>query len=48
MTVTGFLNTSAAVLRYAQEAGGGPRRRLHRFVARVGRSTSMTGRDRRS
>ena len=33
MTVAGFLNASAAVLRYAQEAGGSPRRRLQRFVS---------------
>ena len=32
-TVAGFLNASAAVLRYAQEAGGSPRRRLQRFVS---------------
>ena len=33
MTVAGFLNASAAVLRFAQEAGGSPRRRLQRFVS---------------
>ena len=33
LTVAGFVGASAVVLRYAQESGGGPRRRLRRFVA---------------
>ena len=32
MTLAGFLSASAAVLRHAQDCGGSPRRRLHRFV----------------
>jgi DNA-binding NarL/FixJ family response regulator len=33
LTVAGFLNASAAVLRYAQESHVSSRRRLHRFVS---------------
>jgi response regulator NasT len=32
LALAGFLSASAAILRHAQECGGSPRRRLHRFV----------------